>query len=54
MIALVLAASALSWTDAGTTDRIALQPAADAAITGVGFAATGAWIGAALSVSGMF
>ena len=39
MIALVLAASIFSFADAGATDRIALQPAADAAITGAGFVA---------------
>ncbi len=39
MIALLLAASAFSWADAGPSDRIALQPGADAAITSVGIAA---------------
>jgi membrane-associated phospholipid phosphatase len=39
LIAIVLAASAFSWAQAGSSDKIALQPAADAAITGAGFAA---------------
>ena len=39
MIALLLAASIFSFADAGATDRIALNPAVDAAVTGVGFAA---------------
>ena len=39
MIALVLAASIFSFADAGSTDRIALNPAVDAAVTGAGFAA---------------
>jgi membrane-associated phospholipid phosphatase len=39
VIALLVAASAFSWTNAGASDKIALQPAADAVITGAGFAA---------------
>jgi membrane-associated phospholipid phosphatase len=39
VIAILLAASVFSWADAGPSDKIALRPAADAAITGVGFAA---------------
>ena len=41
MIAIVVAATlaASSWIDAGATDRIALQPAADAVVTGAGLAA---------------
>ena len=36
MIAILLAASAFSWIDAGATDKIALRPAADAVVTGAG------------------
>ncbi len=39
MIALVLAASIFSFADAGATDKIALNPAVDAVVTGAGFAA---------------
>jgi membrane-associated phospholipid phosphatase len=37
MIAILLAASLFSWTEAGATDKIALRPAVDAAVTGAGF-----------------
>ena len=40
MIALVLAASIFSFADAGKTDKIALNPAVDAVVTGAGFAAS--------------
>jgi membrane-associated phospholipid phosphatase len=39
MIAILLAASAFSWTDAGATDKLALRPAVDAAVTGAGLVA---------------
>jgi len=39
MIALVVAASIFSFADAGPADKIALQPAVDAVITGAGFVA---------------
>ena len=39
MIALVFAASIFSFADAGSTDKIALRPAVDAALTGAGLVA---------------
>ena len=39
MIAIVLAASVFSWADAGPSDRLALNPGVDAAVTSAGLAA---------------